>query len=345
MNTLKKNELYESFRKCLSKVVEFPFIRIPCKHLESNNVSMENWAKVTPVFIIGPPRSGTTLLYQMLSSKYYFSYVNRLMNLFYFSPLLMAKISYLTRSLYKSTMKNKWEYGTISGIFSPDQGEKIWDRIIYKKNVTHFIPSGFCSKEQIYVIRKLILGIQNISNYPFLGKEPKLSLATAAISEAFPKALYIVIFREPVYNAQSIYIARRERKRQLDNNGWWDCKPKEYRQICFLDSIEQSVKQDYYILKQIDDDRKLLDDNMVWIRYEDLCENTERVLEIIKNFLIKHGLNLPERDDFVLPTIFSKNERKIEPHLFNRIKREVDSTFNGWKPEIGNGLEAKSATQ
>tara|TARA_B100000575_G_scaffold102144_1_gene81416 strand:+ start:40 stop:339 length:300 start_codon:yes stop_codon:yes gene_type:complete len=45
-----------------------------------------------PVFIIGPPRSGTTVLYQLLCKHTNFSYINNFIGNWYRIPILAAKV-------------------------------------------------------------------------------------------------------------------------------------------------------------------------------------------------------------------------------------------------------------
>ena len=46
-----------------------------------------------PVFIVGPPRTGSTLLYQLLVRRYSFCYISNLLNRFPETPLALAKVS------------------------------------------------------------------------------------------------------------------------------------------------------------------------------------------------------------------------------------------------------------
>ena len=46
-----------------------------------------------PFFIIGPPRSGTTLLYQLMVQAFRFSYFPNIANTFYQCPIFAAKLA------------------------------------------------------------------------------------------------------------------------------------------------------------------------------------------------------------------------------------------------------------
>ena len=65
----------ECFRKITNKIVENSLIRITLENLEPIDVDLKGWDRDIPVFIIGLPRSGTTLIYQLLTNKYNFSYI------------------------------------------------------------------------------------------------------------------------------------------------------------------------------------------------------------------------------------------------------------------------------
>lgn len=325
----------EAFRKVANAVVELPFVRKPLAVMDRKIGSCEGWEKAIPVFLVGPPRSGTTLLYQILTAMYDFASINSLMNLFYYSPLLMANISRHAKWAHHKKMYAQNTYGVIPGVLSPDEGAKMWSYLLPEMNGTHYLPQGSCSNRQIYNVRRIVRGVSCLFHRPFLSKHPANSLRLAPLTEAFPAALCVVLFRDPVYNAQSLYKAR---QRRVNSHGWWACKPKEYDSLCCLNSTLQSVSQVYYTLRQIDEDRGLFGNRIIWISYEDLCRKPTVVLRLLAEFMEEHGLKVPAKDDFTIPPISHRNKRRIEADLFHRIEDEVDRIFAGWRPEITTNI-------
>src|SRR5688572_20935868 len=80
-----------------------------------------------PVFIVGPPRSGSTLLYDALAESMQFSYFSNLTAEFYAVPVIGA---YLSRALpdRRQSRSHEISYGHVPGLKSPSECGKFWYR-------------------------------------------------------------------------------------------------------------------------------------------------------------------------------------------------------------------------
>ena len=90
-------------------------------------VDREADGKLKPVFIIGPPRSGSTLFYQLLLSHFQLCYISNIVSGF---PKYMLRISRLFPSLasgYRLGLKKDY-YGFLPGIKAPSEAGKIFDK-------------------------------------------------------------------------------------------------------------------------------------------------------------------------------------------------------------------------
>ncbi len=76
---------------CLSLYLAFCFFDFSLKHLGHDTPNLKYLDLYPPVFIIGPPRSGTTVLYQLLCKHTNFSYINNFIGHWYRIPILAAK--------------------------------------------------------------------------------------------------------------------------------------------------------------------------------------------------------------------------------------------------------------
>jgi len=325
----------KNFQKVINKAVEITLIKKILHSLEPKEM-LTGYNNEKPVFIIGPPRSGTTLIYQLILGKFSFSYINRLMNLFYYAPFNTAKLSRYISKFFSSDLNAQNNYGTLPGVFSPDEGGKIWLNLIPGRDNTGYIPPMYCSENQINELRKLIIETQEIFERPFINKRPSNSLRVAALQEAFPNALFIIVVRDQLYNAQSLYLARQNRT--VDKNGWWGSKPKEYPVISTYDSVRQSVNQVYCILKQIDTDIQYFNNRYLLLKYEDICENPNIALDSITSFFLKHRLNVIDHENFHIPVLTNGNTIKIDIDVFEKLEKEVIEVFKQSDLEMMRGV-------
>ena len=80
-----------------------------------------------PIFIIGLPRSGSTLLYQVLTSGLSLSYFCNLANDFYLSPVMVTKLLSRFGVIVPPRKYESW-YGDTDGWNAPSSGRAIWKR-------------------------------------------------------------------------------------------------------------------------------------------------------------------------------------------------------------------------
>src|SRR5690554_5979490 len=85
-------------------------------------VDADYWLnKYPPIFIVGPPRSGTTLVYQSLISALDLSFITNIMALF---PRYMVSLAKLGTS-YRNNGFASSNYGYIPGMLAPNEAGPI----------------------------------------------------------------------------------------------------------------------------------------------------------------------------------------------------------------------------
>lgn len=277
--------------------------------------------KHQPVFIIGAPRTGSTILYQLITNYLDVIYVDNLIDIFhknlFFGFWLSNKIfKNKQHNCFKSYHGSTYQYG---GLHAPSECGGFWYRWLPKDR--HYIAKGEIPNDSLKEIRNNILSIINKFNKPLLFKNMNAALRMGMINEIFPKAKYIFIKRNPFYCAQSILITR---KYLFNNyNKWWSLMPKNYNKIIKKFPIEQVVNQIYYIEKQIEKDKKLFpENNILSVNYGSLNKEPFNIIDKIKDFV---EVNYRE-DDFskIKGVINFQNNKKINQDIFNKIIKEVD---------------------
>lgn len=213
-----------------------------------------------PVFIIGAPRSGSTLLYQLLLKQGRFSYISNLMALM---PGFMIVLARIFKNLHKLDKIKYSSYGYIPGIFSPSEAGAIFEKWF----------DSDPPEEAIKRIRNTIIQISRCFNAPLLSKNLKNSLRLSNIYKIIPEARFIYVTRDPIFNAQSILLARR--KLFGNDSVWWSVAPDGYEIILDKDPLYQVIWQVFEINKQIKRFLEAYSADYIEISYEALCENPE----------------------------------------------------------------------
>lgn len=242
------------------------------------------------IFIIGAPRTGSTLLYQLITNYLEVGYISNLIAKFYKTPLMGVLLHKL---LFSKKMHNnfKSEFGSTKngGGISPSECGEFWYQFLPRDH--HYIEFNEINQSNKSIakeaLEKLVLGWRK----PVVFKNLNAGQRLRFIKELAMNCKFIWIRRDPTDTVQSILAARK--KLGVSQNELWSIKPKNFKQLEKYSEIEMVVHQVYSLEKQIYTDlRSLYNDSYITIEYADLCENTQENMEKIADFLsmpIKNG--------------------------------------------------------
>lgn len=255
-----------------------------------------------PVFLVGAPRSGSTLAFQILTQVLRVSYFPRILDYSYGVTNLAFRV--LRSQLERPTPIFVSSYGKIPGLLSPSETFGYWRKWLYKgKSGDHSfsepLPPAMAGQ-----LRKYIYAFQGHSTAPLLVKCLYLSLAIPALSEAIPNARFVFVQRDPLSIAASV-LRVRQRESSLS---WWSVRPSGYERRSCHSPAEQAVWQVSETLRIVQDSLSQLDSERwcsLW--FEDLCESPSAVAIELAGWLASHGYK--QRDSVSLPDRFSPPAR------------------------------------
>ncbi len=276
-----------------------------------------------PIFIIGPPRSGSTILFQILTNYLDVIYINNLVNMAkrnpYFGFLLSNKF---IKSKSHNTFDSKYGKIKIENLAAPNEG-LFWYKWLNKKE--HYSDENSLNNQQKINFRNTVFAIINKYQKPFLIKNLSFSVRIKLLHDIFPEAKYIYIKRNPLYVAQSILLAKE--KLHIPDNEIWSIRPKNYKNfeksgkikqiVCQIKGIEEQIKQDKTLIKN---------ENFYELSYEDFCKNTEKYVTDIHDFT---NCNLKIKNK--ISSLEIRDKIKIDNQLFEKLKQEIEKEYKNDK--------------
>ncbi len=268
-----------------------------------------------PVFIIGPPRSGTTVLYQLLCKHTNFSYINNFIGDWYRIPILAAK-AHITLFQDGDELELNSNFGKSKNHYGPNEFGEFWYKYFSK---THFFK--YQNNKTTDKLKMEIAAITKIYEKPLILKNVVNSMRIEPLSDIFNNSTFIVIKRDKLDNAQSILNARIS----LHNN-------KNHQWSVTTPSMRDNPGLPFYkdIINQLDDIqlniesalKRLGNDKFIFIEYENLCDNTPKVLKSILQKLSYKGLNLSEKGQIPRKLNFSTG-KKVSDSDYKLLKEEI----------------------
>ena len=251
----------------------------------------------TSIHIIGAPRSGTTLLSQLLLSYTQVGYINNLIAAFWNAPLYGIHLSKkLLPKPYISSFTS--EFGATNTIEEPHEFSYFW-----KKHLDYpdFLQRSYDPYHTIdwSTLKNILYQMTFAYQKPILYKSFQFGFHAKAAVQQMPKTIFFHIKRDVFQNAYSILKLRE--KRHKDISIWASIKPHQYSLLKNENPYRQVVGQVMFLnheyKKQLDG---IPEKNKHVISYSDLCASPEKVLSQLVD-VISHHYKIGSSTDDMLP--------------------------------------------
>lgn len=269
---------------------------------------------VRPIILVcGPPRSGTTLVAQYLINNLDVSYLNNLTSLFPRSPVHANTV--FGRWAKRNTGDYEAFYGKSRGLSGANDALYIWDRWLGSNRET--VPDNLIAGSG-QSMRAFFGAVEQLYDRPIVGKVNKLNTCASLVAECLPNATFVCVRRNPLYLAQSLYVART--KIMGDASVTYGVQ----HQPSSADPIEDVCLQVLFHEQQAKRQTGLLGDRFAIVSYEQFCNEPHKFLE----FCIENQTELQCRRDVRPGT---------DKFTISRQMRVPEEVFEG----LRNGLESK----
>lgn len=256
-----------------------------------------------PIFILGAPRSGTTIFYQFLISHFELGYFSNLMTLF---PKHLSLISTIQNAYGNARKIKASKYGYVPGLFAPNEAGALF-RFFFDSNQ---------SEGHVKKVRATFHGLAVKGQKALVCKNIFNALRINQILHAFPRARFIVVRRGILYNAQDLLKSREDIHGGREQ--WFSLKPPMPEDCELTNCYEQVVWQVLEINRLIETALIGVDKKVV-VDYEDFCTDPQGVLRSIESRLSL----VPSKSvsDFSQLQLDKKKDDELWPYLTTALKR------------------------
>jgi hypothetical protein len=191
-----------------------------------------------PVIVVGLPRSGTTLAYELLVQAFDVAFVTRMYGLTYGLPNLTTRlVSPLTRT---PSARYESRYGRIPGMLAPAENHVLWSQWFdAPRELGHYVPYELIDRNKAADARAALASMSAIARRPFVFKNVYFTMCVSAILKVVPNAFVIVVKRDLESVCASVYRARAG----MRDRNWWSIRPPFWESLLGKDSLEQTVFQ------------------------------------------------------------------------------------------------------
>lgn len=226
--------------------------------------------RFVPVFIVGPPRSGTTLLYQAACAGLRVAYPTNLMvegGLETAPHLYRALARLLGRRM--EVLDFTSEHGRTRGPGSPHEAGALWNRWF---DDTHHLRPGAET-----AMKTAIACIEEVFEAPFVNKNVMHVPRLVALAGALPTARFVEVRRDLAATARSI---ERARVKAGATTAWWSVKPSNTAELLGLSLADQARGQVLGVQADLARARAVVGaERFFEVEYEALCAAPRTVLD------------------------------------------------------------------
>jgi len=238
------------------------------------------------IFVFGAPRSGTTLLSQLVAYCLDVGYINNLMARFWLAPIHGIRLS---KELFKGERPSTFhsDYAHTKDITDIHEFGYFWRHWLKKETMDSIVNAGdYEHKIDWSGLSKVLANIQREFDRPLVFKNIYGSYHTEKLMRTLHRVIFLYIERDPLDTAVSILEARK--KYYSDLNTWWSYAPVEYNAIKDLDYRRQIAGQVFYLRRYYNNVMHTLGSDVVLkISYADLCKNPRAVLDTVRESCLK----------------------------------------------------------
>tara|TARA_A100001391_G_scaffold160_2_gene339 strand:+ start:40363 stop:41328 length:966 start_codon:yes stop_codon:yes gene_type:complete len=226
--------------------------------------------KYPPVFIIGAPRTGSTILYQALTNLYDLAYIDNTACRWHRN---LRFGMWLSERLYGARAHDnfKAEHGNTSafGGHAPSECGGFWYR--WLPTDRHFVDHADVTEAMVAEIRAEVLGVSARLGKPMVFKNLNAGQRLRLIQRAFPDARLIFVRRDPRFVIRSILKARARVGAAAGQ--WWSIMPPNVEELKTLPEGSMCAAQAYFLEQQIIEDLALFpEQNVRIVHYQQLSK-------------------------------------------------------------------------
>ena len=261
----------------------------------------------TPVIVIvAPPRSGSTVTYQLLTTGIKNFHLTNIWNLLYAIPTLGGPISKKLCRDYQSSFTS--QHGFVSGICGEAEVLKFWS---YWSGQTLSEESKI-DKSRLRTLARVIQKLGK-SDTAFISGYLGHVFCMNELRDVFQKIVFVHLTRDLLANAYSLF--------RLSGQSWFSTQPKEYADLQKLPRQQQVVEQLVSIHQRIAEQSSPHD--TIKISYHQVCQNPAEIISRIIDFAKANNITLYRQKNKLIPHRFpesqveySLNQDTLEIHQY-----------------------------
>lgn len=258
--------------------------------------------------VVGVPRSGTTLLYQVVAAGLEIGYVNNLVAAFWRAPVLGLRLSRkLGLDRFEPTFGSR--FGRTEGVAEPHEFGYFWNYHLRYPGL-YELPAGHEEEIDWARLRTVIVNMAHWNRGPIAFKPMLLVWHLVRIAREMPRSCFVWIRRDPRATALSLLEMRRSLFGSVE--AWASLRPRGADWLADEPPWRQVAGQVVALERTLRSAADALGpESVLELAYEDLCADPRGTLERVASLLAAKGFE-PARRELPVATFEPRRRDPLE---------------------------------
>jgi hypothetical protein len=269
------------------------------------------------VFVVGPPRSGTTVVAQVLTASLPVAYFNNLTSIFPRSPIVVNKL--VRRPFRNERIAFRSFYGKSKNWYGPNDALYFWDRWFGSDRTA--IPAAIGEPNRSRLIQ-FFGAFQEAFPLPLIAKNNNMNAYANIVAPLLPTAVFVCMRRNPLYLAQALLKSRRDIHGSdetpygiEDPDGTAVESENPYQSVCRQVAFYQTLERAQ---------SRAIGPERYWpVDYEAFCDNPRALVDRVANHIAPGESFDPPAGVDLNPFPISRHQ-KISDEEFELLTRELE---------------------
>ena len=281
------------------------------------------------IYVVGAPRSGTTLLSQLLSRYLPVGYINNLIARFWLRPSVGIRLSrMLLGEDARKGIAFESTHGVSPHVCGPHEFGYFWRAWLRldESPTHHLTPALLAGLDAQGLQRALVHEILSGFRAPTVFKNVICGLHAEYLTRLHPRSLFVHIRRDAYATAASILQSRKERYGSYA--AWWSLKPSDYLAIAALDDpAAQVARQVVSSLRGFERELSAPNVRAVTVDYEAMCTDPRAALETIANAVTGLGTEISVLGD-AMPQFTIAGASQLPDNLSSALRMHLATAMS-----------------
>ncbi len=268
------------------------------------------------IILVAPPRSGSTLLYQTLTTGLDGFYLTNLWNFLYASPAIGAWLS--KKLCHRRTSDFTSRHGFVPGGCGEAEGLKFWS---YWSGQTQFEAPYNLLPQRARKIARLLEKIGSQRGQPFVAGFLGHAFCMELLRDSFSRPFFVHLTRDLLSNAYSLF--------RFSPENWSSTRPSGYEQLLHLPRHEQVLEHLFLTHRTILEHKG---PDTLTVSYRELCDDPRfLVKKIAQAYKSRYDTSLSLKGMEQLPTNFehhliSPEKDELSRQLQKTLQEKIDTS-------------------